>query len=182
MMPYTPAAIRILESLGIPVALVVARNLVEVAEASILVAAEVDQAGREHMLAPVAAQDWQRLKTAASMDGVELYILSAFRSVQRQVEIIERKIRQGLSIDEILEFSAPPFFSEHHTGCAIDVGTPGSKDLEREFEGTDAFAWLTQHAGDYGFEMSFPLDNASGYAYEPWHWRYAETLAPSLTV
>lgn len=174
-MPFTPAAIHMLEALGIPVAIVVARNLVEFVEATTLEVAEIGHAGREHMLAPAAAQAWQKLKTAASKDGVELNIVSAFRSVQRQVEIIERKIRQGLSIDEILEFSAPPFFSEHHTGCAIDVGTPGSKDLEREFEGTAAFVWLTQNAGDYGFEMSFPLNNISGYAYEPWHWRYTDT-------
>ena len=175
MPTFTPAAMRILEALGIPVAMVLARNLVEFVEATSLEVAETGQEGRKHMLAPAAAQAWQRLKDAASRDGVELNIISAFRSVQRQVEIIERKISQGLSIDQILEFSAPPFFSEHHTGCAIDVGTPGSKDLEREFEETDAFVWLTQHAGDYGFEMSFPLNNASGYAYEPWHWRYSAT-------
>lgn len=176
MMPYTPAAIRMLESLGIPLGLVVARNLEEFAEASTLVVAEIDPAGKEHMLTPTAAQAWQRLTTAASLDGVDLHIVSAFRSVKRQVDIIERKIRQGLSIEKILEFSAPPFFSEHHTGCAIDVSTAGSEDLEPEFEETDAFAWLTMHAGDYGFEMSFRINNVSGYAYEPWHWRFMEAL------
>lgn len=175
MPPFTPATMRMLEALGIPVAMVLARNLVEVVEATSLEVAETDQEGRKHMLAPATAEAWQRLKDAASRGGVELNIISSFRSVLRQVEIIERKIRQGLNIDEILEFSAPPYFSEHHTGCAIDVGTPGSKDLEREFEGTAAFDWLTQNAGEYGFEMSYPLNNASGYAYEPWHWRYSDT-------
>lgn len=175
MPPFTPAAMRILEALGIPVAMVLARNLVEFVEATSLEVAETSQEGRKHMLAPAAAQEWHKLKDAASRDGVELNIISAFRSLKRQVEIIESKIIQGLTIDEILQFSAPPYFSEHHTGSAIDVGTPGSKDLEREFEETDAFVWLTQHAGEYGFQMSFPLNNANGYAYEPWHWRYTET-------
>ncbi|WP_338924995.1 D-alanyl-D-alanine carboxypeptidase family protein (plasmid) [Pseudomonas silesiensis] len=40
------------------------------------------------------------------------------------------------------------------------------------FEETDAFAWLTKHAGSFGFEMSYPKGNARGFNYEPWHWRF----------
>lgn len=174
MMPYTPAAIRMLESLGIPLDFVVARNLEEFEEAITLVVAEIDSRGKEHMLMPVACDAWQRLTTAASRDGVDIYLVSAFRSVKRQADIIERKIRKGLSIEKILEFSAPPFFSEHHTGCAVDVGTPGATDLEQAFEETDAFLWLTKNAASFGFEMSYPLNNLMGFAYEPWHWRHAQ--------
>ncbi|WP_122221035.1 D-alanyl-D-alanine carboxypeptidase family protein [Pseudomonas syringae group genomosp. 3] len=75
-------------------------------------------------------------------------------------------------MEEILTVSAPPFFSEHHTGCAVDIGTSGSAVLEREFESSLAYEWLTENARSFGFHMSYPIDNAAGYAYEPWHWRF----------
>jgi D-alanyl-D-alanine carboxypeptidase len=171
-MIYSIDAIAMLERLGIPLGLVVERNLTEFAEATSLVQVDADFGGREHLLDPLAASAWHRLRAAAKGDGVTIYLVSAFRSVQRQTEIIERKIRHGLSTEQILEFSAPPFFSEHHTGCAVDVGTLGATDLEQGFEKTDAFLWLTQNAVAFGFVMSYPLNNPLGFAYEPWHWRY----------
>lgn len=171
-MCYTPAALHMLNSLGIPLGAVIDRNLQEYAEADALVLAEIDANGREHSLVPPAAQAWWQLKAFASTQGVDLYIVSAFRSIERQAAIIKRKLAAGLSIEAILSVSAPPFFSEHHTGCAIDVGTPGSTALEREFEDTLAFAWLAKNAKSFGFQMSYPIDNAAGYVYEPWHWRF----------
>ncbi|NND57300.1 MAG: D-alanyl-D-alanine carboxypeptidase family protein, partial [Xanthomonadales bacterium] len=35
-----------------------------------------------------------------------------------------------------------------------------------------AFAWLTAHAKQFGFRMSFPRGNPHGVAYEPWHWAW----------
>mgnify|MGYP003407079685 CR=1 FL=1 len=171
-MIYSIDAIAMLERLGISLNLVESRNLAEFTEATSLVQLESGFGGREHLLDPRAASAWQRLSTAAEDDGISIYLISAFRSIQRQTEIIENKIRQGLSIEQILEFSAPPFFSEHHTGCAVDVGTSSATDLEQEFENTDAFLWLTKNASLFGYEMSYPLNNLMGFAYEPWHWRF----------
>ncbi|MEB0077968.1 D-alanyl-D-alanine carboxypeptidase family protein [Pseudomonas sp. CCI3.2] len=170
-MSYTPTALRMLDELGIPLSSVMDRNLQEFVEANGLELAEVDANGREHWLTSVAAQAWRQLKVSASEQGVEIYIVSAFRSVERQAAIIKRKLDSGLSIENILRVSAPPFFSEHHTGCAVDIGTPGCAALEREFEDTLAFEWLAENAESFGFQMSYPLNNPTGYAYEPWHWR-----------
>ncbi|WP_274644705.1 M15 family metallopeptidase [Pseudomonas serbica] len=175
-MLYSPDAIYMLERLGISLNLVFNRNLEEFAEATNLEIVEIDVNSRPHMLAPAAAQAWRNLRSAAQAEGIELYLISAFRSVNRQAEIFERKIRMGMNIERILDFSAPPFFSEHHTGQAVDVGTPGRTDLEQAFEETEAFKWLTKHAGSFGFEMSYPQGNIRGFAYEPWHWRYASTV------
>jgi D-alanyl-D-alanine carboxypeptidase len=41
-----------------------------------------------------------------------------------------------------------------------------------EFAKTDAFRWLTLHAQEYGFELSFPENNPQGVSYQPWHWRF----------
>jgi len=171
-MPYSPAALQMLEQLGIPLNAVIERHLQEFVEASLLQWAETGQDNRKHELVAVAAQAWRQLKAAAGAEGVALYLVSAFRSVERQKSIIQRKLEKGQSIEQILAVSAPPFFSEHHTGRAVDIGTPGCTDLEPEFEATPAFRWLTRNAATYGFELSYPPDNGAGYVYEPWHWRH----------
>jgi D-alanyl-D-alanine carboxypeptidase len=98
--------------------------------------------------------------------------VSAFRSVHYQKEIIRRKLEKGQSVADILRVSAAPGYSEHHTGHALDLTTPGTAVLEEEFEESEAFGWLTAHAGEFGFHMSFPRGNPHGVAYEPWHWAW----------
>ena len=92
--------------------------------------------------------------------------------MRRQVEILREKLDAGATVAEILLASAPPGYSEHHTGCAIDVDTDGAPALEIEFEQTPAFVWLSKNAARFGFVLSFPRGNPYGYQYEPWHWFY----------
>lgn len=159
-----------LADLGISDQLIIGRGLREYAEAVALEVAEVGTNGREHLLEPMAARAWRLLKTTAFNDGVDIWIVSAFRSVERQAEIVRRKLEAGLVIEDILAVSAPPGFSEHHTGRAVDLSTTGCTSLEVEFDQTDAYAWLTEHAAKYGYALSYPVGNAWGYQYEPWHW------------
>lgn len=77
-------------------------------------------------------------------------------------------------MQEILNVNAAPGYSEHHGGRALDIGTPGEPPAEESFEHTPAFAWLTRHAGDFGFVMSYPRGNPHGIVYEPWHWYHRE--------
>ena len=156
--------------LGISKKLLAARNMCKFSEAVCLEVAELSEDGREHLLTSSAAEAWRKLKDAAQSDGISLFIVSAFRSIERQTDIVRRKIMMGISIEEILKVNAAPGYSEHHTGCAVDVATPGSPLLEAVFEETLAFSWLQKHANSYGFYLSFPQGNASGYQYEPWHW------------
>lgn len=160
----------VLEELGISVALIETRGLKPQREAEHLEVAEVGADGQKHLLVPEAAAAWRRLKTAAKEAGHDLFIVSAYRSVERQVELIRRKLRNGQDIKDILCVSAPPGFSEHHTGCAIDLAIPGIPALEQSFDQTTAFAWLQQHGGGFGFKLSYPIGNPQGYQYEPWHW------------
>jgi D-alanyl-D-alanine carboxypeptidase len=164
----------ILASLGIAPDTITARSLVLYAEATELVVAETGDDGRQHRLVPAAAQAWGALKEAAHADGVDISIVSAFRSVERQAEIVRAKLARGQSIDQILSVSAPPGYSEHHTGRAVDVTTEGARPLELEFEGTAAFEWLSRNAERFGFFLSYPRQNRHGYAYEPWHWCFRE--------
>lgn len=121
------------------------------------------------LIAP-AADAWAKLRAAAAAEGITLIPISGFRSIARQSENIRGKLAQGRAIDEILRLSAAPGFSEHHTGRALDLGTPGETDLEESFASTTAFEWLTRRAAEFGFHLSYPHGNAHGIAYEPWHW------------
>lgn len=148
------------------------RNLTPYVEASDLVPVEGYE--KELYLAPQAALQWRRMKAAAAAAKVELLLISAFRSVDRQCEIIENKLSQGIDLSSILTRNAAPGFSQHHTGLALDLGTPGHSNLTEDFENTDAFRWLVAHAGDFGFTMPYGRDNPYGFVYEPWHWALRE--------
>jgi D-alanyl-D-alanine carboxypeptidase len=163
-----------LAALGISNELIVARGLRECGEATALEVAEVGADGRDHLLVPLAAEAWHCLKAAALVDGIDLFIVSAFRSIDRQAEIVRRKLETGASVEDILTVCAPPGFSEHHTGRAIDVSTPGCCALEVEFEQTAAFAWLSARAAEFGYYLSYPIGNNCGYQYEPWHWCFKD--------
>jgi D-alanyl-D-alanine carboxypeptidase len=165
-----PRCASLIEELKIPAERLAARGLCEHDEATELEIAEVGEEGREFLLVPPAAAAWRALKAAAAEDGVSIALASAFRSIERQAEIIRAKLARGDTLEAILAVSAPPGFSEHHTGRAIDVATPGCAALEVEFEQTEAYAWLERNAARFGFHLSYPRGNPLGYQYEPWHW------------
>jgi D-alanyl-D-alanine carboxypeptidase len=139
-------------------------------EASALVDVEMNILGQMQRLTPHTATAWLAMKQAARADGVALLIVSGYRSIAYQAEIFERKLATGLALEEILEVNAAPGFSQHHTGEAVDIATPGARPLTEEFETTAAFAWLGQHAPGFDFRMPYHRGNSSGFAYEPWHW------------
>jgi len=111
----------------------------------------------------------------AKAEGVQLGIISGFRTLEDQDYLyFDLKAERGQSAQTRAEVSAPPGYSEHHTGYAVDFideGKPGTH-LSESFETTTAFEWLTKNAAYFNFEMSFPKDNPANVSYEPWHWRY----------
>lgn len=139
-------------------------------EAAELVEVGVNLVGRPQRLTPRAAGRWRTMQAAAARDGVRLLLVSGYRSVDYQAGLIRRKLEAGQSIEEILAVNAAPGYSQHHTGEAIDVATPGFRPLTEEFEGSPAFRWLERRAGEFGFSLTYPPGNAYGFVYEPWHW------------
>ncbi|BBD53510.1 putative carboxypeptidase [Planktothrix agardhii NIES-204] len=128
-----------------------------------------------HRLRKAAAKAYQEMEQDARASGVSLVPISTFRSVKDQETIFfEIKAQRGQMATKRAEVSAPPGYSEHHTGYAIDIGDGGrpSTDLNVSFEETPAFQWLKDHAAFHSFELSFPKDNPQGVSYEPWHWRF----------
>lgn len=170
-MPRRPSLAALHRSLGIPADYSRRRGLPVFREArrTVLVARAADD-NRPVRLTPRAAAAWRRMQAAAARDGVTLLPLSGFRSIARQAAIIRRKLRAGESIDAILRFVAAPGCSEHHTGRALDIGSPVGLELKASFARTKEFRWLRKHAASHGFRLSYPRGNRHGIGYEPWHW------------
>jgi D-alanyl-D-alanine carboxypeptidase len=126
-------------------------------------------------LRPDAAQSYLAMQEAAAADGVSLTLLSAFRSLADQEHLFFAvKAQRNQSAFDRAKVSAPPGFSEHSTGFAIDIGDPSepATNLSPRFTQTKAYQWLRSNAARFQFTLSFPRDNPQGVNFEPWHWRY----------
>ena len=158
--------------LGITLDLLAGRPLAVFNEAESLICAYRNNDGHEYLLTPEATEAWTAMTSAAARQDIALHIVSAYRSIARQAELIRVKLEAGHTITDILAVLAPPGFSEHHTGRAIDIGTPDCPPADAMFAETPAYTWLQRHADEYGFTLSYPRDNSQGYVFEPWHWCY----------
>ena len=158
--------------LGIAATYAVERKLAPYPEAEEreLVDVGINDEGRPIRLVAPAAEAWTLMRRAALKQDVELVPLSGFRSIDRQVEILRGKLAAGQPLEDVLRYVAAPGFSEHHTGRAIDIGSPEHTELDEDFARTSAFAWLERRAPEFGFRMSYPRNNPHGIGYEPWHW------------
>jgi zinc D-Ala-D-Ala carboxypeptidase len=174
---YEERAMQALNELGIPTSFVTQRCRTLHCECEDLVSIGLDLFGRVQRLERRAATHWQSMLAEADVDGIVLVAVSGFRSFDYQRKIIERKLAAGLTVEQIVCVSALPGFSEHHTGRAIDIGTPDSPPVTEAFEQTPAFEWLTRRGQDFGFRMTYPRDNHFGVIYEPWHWVFEEPAA-----
>jgi zinc D-Ala-D-Ala carboxypeptidase len=136
--------------------------------------AAISSDGRFRMIKP-AAQQFLAMQQAARSAGVKLAPISAFRSVKEQESLFFTVgAQRNQTPAERAALSAPPGYSEHHTGYAVDIGDGAvpATNLNSNFEQTKAYQWLAENAAKYSFEMSFPKDNPQGVSYEPWHWRF----------
>ncbi len=127
------------------------------------------------LMRQAAARAFLDMKEAAQSQGVYLVPISGFRSEEDQKYLFfEVKAQRGEVTTERAEVSAPPGYSEHHTGYAVDIGDANlpATDLSPNFENTPAFQWMKENAAYYSFEISFPEGNTQGVTYEPWHWRF----------
>jgi D-alanyl-D-alanine carboxypeptidase len=172
---YEERILQTLRELGLPESLATMRRQSVQLECTDLVSIGLDMAGREQRMERRAAEKWRAMCATADRAAVALGIVSAFRSFDYQRGIIARKLAAGQSLEQILAVSALPGFSEHHSGRAIDIGTPGCVPLTEAFEQTPAFAWLTLHGPHHGFHLSYPRGNPHGVDFEPWHWVVTES-------
>ena len=124
-------------------------------------------------------ENLKEMQFKAAQKGISLQLLSGYRSINLQKDIFyeNKSIRNQTAIERSRD-SAPPGYSEHSTGYAIDVGDGNfpNTHFEVEFEQTPAFKWMKKFATKYHFVLSFPPHNKQGVTYEPWHWRFEGTV------
>ena len=136
-----------------------------------------------YMLEREACASLKRMMCFAMCDGVCLHIFSAYSSPEYQRGIFDEDVARyklmGYSQEEAAAKTAlsiaPPFYSEHNAGLAVDISTPDWKgEITEEFENTMEFKWLSKNACKYGFILRYPRGSESitGISYEPWHYRY----------
>jgi zinc D-Ala-D-Ala carboxypeptidase len=126
-------------------------------------------------LRPAAAAKFKAMIESARSSGINITTISAFRSVEDQKRLFFGVgAERGQQPTKRAEVSAPPKYSEHHTGYAVDIGDTSvpATNLNQNFETTPAYKWLKANAARYSFELSFPKGNVQGVSYEPWHWRF----------
>jgi D-alanyl-D-alanine carboxypeptidase len=166
----TVHVLQLFAELGIPPNYGVDPPLPTHAETELLVDVEPNIVGRMQRLHPDTARAWRTMKAAAQQDGITLLLVSGFRSFGYQIELIRAKLEEGQDIASILSVNTAPGFSEHHTGRAVDLATPGTRPLTDQFESSDAFFWRQHNAQQFGFHMPYGRGNRYGLSYEPWHW------------
>lgn len=103
--------------------------------------------------------------------GLNIWATSAFRSYDKQLSNYNHYLEQD-SVAEVDSYCARAGFSEHQTGLVVDVIVPGG-GLD-DFQYTDEYQWLREHAHEYGFILRYPEDkeDITGYIFESWHYRY----------
>jgi LAS superfamily LD-carboxypeptidase LdcB len=117
---------------------------------------------------------------AAAEDGIDLKVVSAYRSFDEQSALKGQYTQvYGSGANA---FSADQGYSEHQLGTTLDLTVPSVGGAYTSFAQTAAYTWLLDNAHKYGFILSYPENNAF-YIFEPWHWRFVGTdLARDLHI
>lgn len=121
---------------------------------------------------------YDKMYYAAKEDGITLTPYSGYRSYERQEinynNLTEKYMNQfNLTREDAAAKAAtvilPPGTSEHNLGLAMDIC-----NTYDSFANQKEYAWLTEHAHEYGFILRYTSDkqDITGIVPEPWHWRY----------
>ena len=117
---------------------------------------------------PAADTALKKMFADASAEGLNLFVISSYRSYDYQKDVYAGWKRMYGSDADLV--SARPGHSEHQLGLAVDLNA-----CEYSFADTREGKWLKEHCAEYGFILRYPSNEArayTGYSYEPWHIRY----------
>lgn len=123
-----------------------------------------------------AAEKLEELMRAADVEmGYILYAVSGYRSFGiQQINFSAKMASVGGSKDKAMRTVAPPGASEHQLGLAMDIQSDGFHNLNPSFGETPEGIWLRDNAHRFGFILRYKEQwrEMTGFAYEPWHFRY----------
>lgn len=114
------------------------------------------------------------LIAGAKSDGLDMHIVSGYRSYKKQTKVFDKKMDTVKDIDKALDFVALPGSSEHQLGVCADVSYDNWRGINSSFANTKQGKWIKENCYKYGFIVRYPYEyeNITGYKYEPWHIRY----------
>ncbi len=118
-----------------------------------------------------------RMLDDAAAAGHDVRARSAYRSYATQEGTFNYWVGQ-VGYDEAIRISAMAGHSEHQLGTTADLTSAAvGWDLLESFGPTPEGQWLAANSHNYGFALSYPAgaEAITGYAYEPWHFRYIGT-------
>ena len=107
------------------------------------------------------------LMQAAEKEGIYLKIESAYRSAGYQKRIFKRMLEEGRTFDDIVRYVAPPGYSQHMLGTAVDFFPS-----DWAFVDTPAYTWLQENTSRFGFEETYSRFNPLNMPWEAWHWNF----------
>ncbi len=138
------------------------------------------------------------MQEAAKKEGIDIKVVSAFRSFNRQKEIFEGKFKRFIAegnspeqaVNRIIEYSTIPGTSRHHWGTDLDlidgaVSAPEAVLEAEHYYGSGVFCafreWCDHNAANFGFHQVYTNNpDRKGFAHEPWHFSYAPVSIPML--
>ncbi|MBK7580752.1 MAG: N-acetylmuramoyl-L-alanine amidase [Myxococcales bacterium] len=97
------------------------------------------------------ANAYLRMAQAAAKDGVQIRIVSGFRSMSEQQYLYS--CYKNCSCNSC-NLAATPGYSNHQSGHALDLNTSAG----------GVYSWLSKHGAKYGFKRTVPS--------EIWHWEW----------
>lgn len=125
---------------------------------------------KEQLIMEEVSPFLEGMLAAAVADGVDLRVISAYRSFGTQ-STLKSTYKMTYGAGTANKFSADQGYSEHQLGTTVDFTTKKLGVNFSTFEKEKAYTWLTQNAYKYGFALSYPKNNTY-YIFEPWHWRF----------
>lgn len=138
---------------------------------------------REYYMDARMADYMKRMLADAEKDGINLKVVSAYRTIEYQQQNFENsvqdRIAKGMTEEEAREDTARevafPGKSEHNAGLSADIMSDEYESMDDDgFKDTKAYAWLSEHAAEYGFILRYPenKEHITNIIYEPWHYRF----------
>jgi len=132
--------------------------------------------GDSYYLRNIVINDLKDMILAAQSSGIDLSIVSGYRSYSTQVSTYSYWLtKNNNDVEYVDTFSARPGHSQHQLGTVIDFSSNEINDaLGDSFANTNASKWLKENSYRYGFVISYPqgYESITGYKYESWHYRY----------
>ncbi|MEZ5328751.1 MAG: M15 family metallopeptidase [Verrucomicrobiales bacterium] len=145
---------------------------------------DIIETNKEIQVVSVLLEPLRKLNAKAQADGINLSVISGYRSYQYQEKTYQHWITYNKGDRDAADrVSARPGHSEHQLGTVVDFSTDEiNHTIGDAFHRTKACAWLLENAPSFGFSLSYPKgkEHETRYSHEGWHWRFLGFRAVAL--